>query len=463
MVTKRHAWIGRGPRRSRRGSRRVPLAAAVTLGVLACTVAGLPAVSAPAATRGAIPSALAQLHWLVRASAHAPVPARQIRRHFNAVELAELGGPAALNQGLEQTGALALRRLLLDHPAGVEGFVSSSLGALLAEVVTDTSGLIDFVSLAPNPPSLRTWQRIDTAAEGLAPQVSFAAMVIGHDGRCRVVNGIHAAAARPLGSAFKLYVLGAIARAVAAHRLSWNQQFALRKQWLSLGSGVLEADAPGTRFTVSQYADYMISISDNTAATSLIDIAGRGSVQAQLSKFGNAHPTRDIPFLTPRELIALKGVNYPALADHYLALPRPRRTAELAAVDRIPLARAKGWTKPRKIGQIEWFASPTDICRAYAGLWRQYSQPGQAPIGGALSINPGSIALSPHAYPVVWFKGGSEPGVETLNYFTRAASGHLIVVSLMMADPSAPLSGPAISGEVIALARGAIRLANRAG
>ena len=274
-------------------------------------------------------------------------------------------------------------------------------------------------------------------------------MVIGHGGRCRVVNGIHAAAARPLGSAFKLYVLGAIARAVATHRLSCNQEFGLRKQWLSHG-GVLVADAPGTRFTVSQYADYMMSISDNTAATSLIDIAGRGSVQAQLSKFGNAHPTRDIPFLTPRELIALKGVNYPALADHYLALPRPRRTAELAAVDRIPLARAKDWASPRKIGQIEWFASPTDMCRAYAGLWRQYGQPGQAPIGGALSINPGSIALSPHAYPVVWFKGGSEPGVETLNYFTRAASGHLIVVSLMMADPSAPLSGPATTGEVIA-------------
>jgi len=144
-------------------------------------------------------------------------------------------------------------------------------------------------------------------------------MVIGHDGRCRVVNGIHAAAARPLGSAFKLYVLGAIAGAVATHRLSWNQQFALRKQWLSPGSGVLAADAPGTRFTVSQYADYMMSISDNTAATSLIDIAGRGSVQAQLSKFGTAHPTRDIPFLTPRELIVLKGVNYlpwPTITSH---------------------------------------------------------------------------------------------------------------------------------------------------
>jgi Beta-lactamase enzyme family len=462
MVTRRRAWIGGGPCRLRRGFRRVPLAAAVTLGVFAGTVAGLPAVSAPAVTRGAVPSALAQLHWLVRASARAPVPAGQIRGHFNAVELAEVGGPAVVNQVLEETGALGLRRLLLDHPAGVEGFVSSSVGVLLAEVVTGTSGLIDFLSLVPNHPAPRTWQRIDAAVEGLAPQVSFAAMVIGHGGRCRVVNGIHAAAARPVGSAFKLYVLGAIARAVATHRLSWNQQFALRKQWLSHG-GVLVADAPGTRFTVSQYAGYMMSISDNTAATSLIDIAGRGSVQAQLSTFGNAHPTRDIPFLTPRELIVLKGVNYPALADHYLALPRPRRTAELAAVDRIPLARAKDWTRPRKIGQIEWFASPTDICRAYAGLWRQYGQPGQAPIGGALSINPGSIALSPHAYPVVWFKGGSEPGVETLNYFTRAASGHLIVVSLMMADPSAPLSGPATTGEVIALARGAIQLANRAG
>ena len=84
-------------------------AAAVTLGVLACTGAGLPAVWAPAATRGAVLSALAQLRWLVRASAQAPVPAGQIRGHFNAVELAEVGGPAVVNQALEQTGALALR------------------------------------------------------------------------------------------------------------------------------------------------------------------------------------------------------------------------------------------------------------------------------------------------------------------------------------------------------------------
>ena len=281
MVTKRHAWIGGGPRCSRRGLRRVPVAVAVALGVFSCTVAGLPAVWAPAAVRGAVPSALAQLHWLVRASAHAPVPAGQIRGHFNAVELYELGGPAVVNQVLAETGALALRQLLLDHRAGVEGFVSSALGPLLAEVVIDTSGRIDLIGLAPNSPTPRTWRRIDTAVAGLAPQVSFAAMVIGHGGRCRVVNGIHAAAARPVGSAFKLYVLGAIARAVAAHRLSWNQQFALRNQWRSHG-GVLVADAPGTRFTVRQYADYMISISDNTAATSLIGIAGRGSVQARV-------------------------------------------------------------------------------------------------------------------------------------------------------------------------------------
>ena len=216
----------------------------------------------------------------------------------------------------------------------------------------------------------------------------------------------------------------------------------------------------GIRLTLQDYADFMLSLSDNTAADHLIHFLGRDAVQAQLFRFGNANPGRDIPFLSTRELFALRSVNYPALADSYLAGSPAQRTAMLAALDQIPLAQLSGWTQPEMIDQIEWLASPADICGAYAGLWQENAEPGMSAIGGALSINDGGIGLDPARYPVVWFKGGSEPGVVTLNYLARASDGQVIVSSVMLADPGSPISGTA-ELEALALARGGIQLATR--
>jgi hypothetical protein len=309
--------------------------------------------------------------------------------------------------------------------------------------------------------SPQTWQQLDSRLRVLAPQVSFAAMTIDPRGGCRLVHGVNAGLARPLGSAFKLYVLGALGQAVASHRATWDERLAVHQQWKSLPSGVLQNDPPGTELTLRQYADYMISISDNTAADHLIHFLGRGAVQAQLSRFGNSSAGRDIPFLTTRELFALKSVDYPALASSYLALPPLLRAAKLTGLDKIPLSRLHAWTQPELINQLEWFASPTDICRAYAGLWRENARPGMGVIGDALSINDGGIGLSRATYPLVWFKGGSEPGVLTLNYLARTGAGQLIVSSLMLASPGQALNEAGITGEVLALARGGILLAAR--
>ena len=47
------------------------------------------------------------------------------------------------------------------------------------------------------------------------------------DGTCEPVEGVSADTVRPLGSGFKLYVLGALARAVRTGRASWDQQLAI--------------------------------------------------------------------------------------------------------------------------------------------------------------------------------------------------------------------------------------------
>ena len=418
------------------------------------------ALASPVATPAAAPAttALQQLEWLIDASARPPISTAELDQHLTPQLLAAAGGPAGFNQGLESAGRLSVQQLLLDQPAHVEAITGSANGVFLADLRTDASGLISGIGLPPYVASPQTWQQLDTRLRALAPEVSFAAMTIGPGGGCHIVHGVNAGTARPLGSAFKLYVLGALGQAVASHRASWDEQLAIHEQWKSLPSGVLQNEPPGTELTLRQYADYMISISDNTAADHLIHFLGRGAAQAQLFRFGMQDPRRDIPFLTTRELFALKSVRYPALAGSYLALPSRLRAAALPGLDRIPLSQLHGWTQPELINQLEWFASPADICRAYAGLWRENEQPGMGAIGDALAINDGGIGLDRTTYPLVWFKGGSEPGVLTVNYLARTSTGRLLVSSLMLGSPGGALDEAAIVGEVLALARGGIQL-----
>jgi hypothetical protein len=114
-------------------------------------------------------------------------------------------------------------------------------------------------------------------------------------------------------------------------------------------------------------------------------------------------------------------------------------------------------TGPRDIDTIEYFASPDDICRAFAGLRQLAAQPGLAPLGSILSANNGSIGLDPAQWPTVWFKGGSEQGVQTLGYLATDSNGQTYVVVAMLSDPSAAFPSSAEAG-LLAIVQGAFRL-----
>ena len=100
-----------------------------------------------------------------------------------------------------------------------------------------------------------------------------------------------------VGSAFKLYVLDALGRAVASGRVSWDQLLTVTACVKSLPSGVLETVPDGTRVPVRRAADEMISISDNTAADLLIARVGRTAVDsdrcADSTRFVWALPTSE--------------------------------------------------------------------------------------------------------------------------------------------------------------------------
>ena len=98
------------------------------------------------------------------------------------------------------------------------------------------------------------------------------------NGSCQPVHSIDPGTPAPLGSAFKLYVLEALATAIASGKVDWTQPLTVTAQLKSLPSGELQTEPDGTKVSVQDAAAKMISISDNTAADMLINlVAGRRS------------------------------------------------------------------------------------------------------------------------------------------------------------------------------------------
>jgi beta-lactamase class A len=420
-----------------------------TTGVVAVLVLGLTAAPTPAAP----PTVGSQFAWLLDASSRAPVPATELQSHLDATLLAAIGGADGFNQVLQQIGPLTAGPLTAQSATELRRVVSSRSGDLLAKLDVDAAGLLAGILITPYLTAPTSWAQLDASLRTLAPRVSFAAARISPSG-CSLVHGVDPATARPLGSAFKLYVLGALAREVREGRLSWDTKLALNPAWKSLPSGVLQDQPDGTVYPLAQYADYMISISDNTAADHLLHEVGREQVRRQFALFGNTAP--NAPVLTTRELFVLKGWHYPATAKAYAALPAKLRSLTLPALDRVPLTAIRIWQQPEMIDQLEWSGSPMDMCRALAGLWDQHDPQ----VNDALTINDGGLGLPAAQFPTVWFKGGSEPGVFTLNYLARTAGGSLVTASLMLSDPRHPLDETAVAGPALALLRGALQLAS---
>jgi hypothetical protein len=422
--------------------------------VVACGVALVALLGMPAAQAEAVATPEQQLGWVLDISGRIPAPEAEVREHVASDFLAAVGGPAGFNAGLGVLGQLTLINILASLPDQLEASVRGRTDDYLLELHVDQAGLIDGLRVALDDPPPTSWKQLDEQLAGLGARVSFTASEIRANGRCQVVHGVDENVPRPLGSAFKLYVLGALGKAVAEHRASWSEQLAIRDDWKSLPSGVLQNDPAGIKHTLAEYADKMISISDNTAADHLIHRLGRDAAQRQLFLFGNSRPQANIPFLTTKALFELKAADYPARANAYLALPRFARPAAVDALERLPLTGLRGWTAPEKIDQLEWFGSPADMCRAFSGL-RKENQP---EIDHALSINDAGLRLDRSRFPTVWFKGGSEPGVLTLNFLARTANGRTLVTSVMVSDPVHPLDETHVAGVGLAIAKGAFQL-----
>jgi hypothetical protein len=321
-----------------------------------------------------------------------------------------------------------------DGPA-LTARIESKTARYRAVIALGPDGLIMGLRFAPI--GAESYDELAAALGKVAPKTAL--LVAQLDGAtCKPLHAIHETDELAIGSAFKLYVLLALADQIERGKLKWDQELAVRDDWKSLPSGKTQNDAAGTKLTIREFANRMISISDNTATDHLLYTVGRKNAEAALHTAHHAQPLLDVPFLGTRELFVFKTLLTPDEIAKYLALKASPRRAYLDGplAKRMPtLADAPDWKTARHIEDLEWFASPMDLCGAMAALEDRAAKVPE--VRDVLAINPG-IPLAPATWKYVGFKGGSEPGVLSGTWLLHRDDGKSFVVSIEANDPTGP-------------------------
>jgi len=237
-----------------------------------------------------------------------------------------------------------------------------------------------------------------------------------------------------LGSAFKLYVLSALAQAVQSGDLAWDDVVSLAEK--SFPSGQMQDWPQGAPVTLHTLATMMISISDNTATDQLIAVLGRERVEAELIASGNSDPSRTLPFLNTRQLFALRGVSDEIIA-RYRAADDAGQQAILSElreedVSQERLQQVFSGDRPGAI-DIEWYASPRDL----AALLDRLAAAENETARGVMAVNTHLPDRIVSDWDDVGYKGGSEPGVLNLTWLLRDDAGEYWIATVGWNNPDA--------------------------
>lgn len=182
-----------------------------------------------------------------------------------------------------------------------------------------------------------------------------------------------------VGSAFKLYVLAAVADAVARQTAGWDEPL----------DGAV---------TVRQAATGMIAMSDNDLTDRLIERVGREAVEGALRRASMTDPARNLPLIGMAEMVALKRST----------APEPT------------------WQRPIAIDTLEWFASAADLSRCMASLHAR-PEAVRDELDRVLGANPG-IEVDAD-WVRLWFKGGGEPGVLAVAWLAELPGDRVFTIS----------------------------------
>ena len=338
--------------------------------------------------------------------------------------------------------------------------------SLDVQLAVDADGLVAGLLFAPSAADrtpATSWSELETAVEGFAADTTLVVTEVtgGAAGdRVAEAGSASASASSPSGSMFKLYVLGAVADAVAAGTLTWDTPLTLTDDVKSLPSGELQDVPSGTTITVQDAAQKMIEISDNTATDLLIAAVGAPAVAEQLTVMGHHDPAENTPFLTTRALFQLgwgDGGDGGAAREAWRAAEEQDGAEGVAArqavIDALPTGLldipVTAVTTPAWQDGLDWFTTPDDLVAAHLALQQKAATPAGAPIRDILSTNPG-LGEFGDDWSYVAFKGGSSIGVLAGSWYLERADGRMFVVTIQGSsdDPAALTDQATFFGQV---------------
>ncbi|MEZ4864938.1 MAG: CIA30 family protein [Caldilineaceae bacterium] len=268
-----------------------------------------------------------------------------------------------------------------------------------AEIALDSEGRIAGLFFHPPIPTIAT---LDAAITQFAALPGAVGVLVTRAGE--PLATLNADEPLAVGSAFKLAVLNALRDQIAADEHTWDEVVQLDPAWKSLPSGILQTWPDNSPLTLHTLATLMISISDNTAADSLLHVVDRNAVED--------YTTRNRPFLATQEAFKLKTA---ANAD---LLARYQGGDEAVKRQVLTDLAARSLPTPAEITStptltVEWFFTAKELCDLMA----------QVQGLDMMSVSPGPAIANPAAWAHVAYKGGSEVGVINLTYWLESPDG----------------------------------------
>jgi beta-lactamase class A len=301
------------------------------------------------------------------------------------------------------------------------------------ELRTNDLGQVDRFDVSLQPPVIKKWADIDAELSKSGARYSYQVSKVdpaSPAGKCELVAGTNPDLPLPLASIFKLYVLLAVADAVKAGTVDWNDQLTITKEAKAVGSAGLDELQPGAQVSVRTAAQQMISASDNMATDLLIARVGKGAVERALAMAGHHDPASMTPFPTMHELFSV-GWGQPNLREQWRNGSPQERAKLLAQTDsRLYDPDPERTHTPASDIGAEWYGSASDICRVHAAL--QAVAVGEAaPVKQILSAIPG-IDLDKSKWGYIGAKGGNLPGDLSFSWYAVDHTGQPWVVSFQL-------------------------------
>jgi beta-lactamase class A len=315
------------------------------------------------------------------------------------------------------------------------------------EIHTNDATLVDRFEVVTQTPTISSGRDLDATLSKTGARYSYQVAKV-NDGRCERIAGTNTTQSLPLASIFKLYVLYAVAEAVKAGTVSWDDQMTVTDKGKAVGSSGLELPV-GAHVSVRTAAEKMIATSDNMATDMLIGKVGTEAVEKALADAGHHDPAAMTPFPTMYEMFSV-GWGKPDLRQQWKqATPQVRAQLLQQANSRVYQPDPIRAHTPASGYGAEWYGNAEDICRVHTAL--QAAAVGKAALVKEILAAAPGIDLDPHEWPYVGAKAGGLPGDLTFSWYAVDNSGQPWVVSFQLNWPRD--HGPTVTGWMLRIAK----------